>query len=279
MTNSYGPRRSRRALGALAALALALLGLLAGASAHADAGPPPAALPSAAQMTAVKVYFLRNGDELAVVHRVGSFTRAPAARSLRLLLAGPNAAERASGLTSAVPPKSAFRWVIRRGQVANVNLSSDFAPGVRLTLSPQVAEVVYTLTQFPTIKLVRFLIEGRKTEVLAETTGTTYALLGRQVLASYVPRIFLESPGFGEQVPSPIVIEGSALGSVLATLVDADGKLLARRLLVDRAETRRHFTVFLKYRVDVEQQGRLVLFKLEGARPGLQVTLPLTLVP
>lgn len=279
MTDSHGPRRSRQALAALAALALVVLGLLAGASAHADTGPLPAATPSAPRMTALKVYFLRSGGKLGVARRVVPFTPAPAAKSLRLLLAGPNAAERASGLSSAILPGSAVRWIIRRGNVANVNVSADFAPGRRLTLSPQVAEVVYTLTQFPTIKLVRFLIEGRRTQVVAERTGETFPLLGRQVLATYVPRVFLESPGFGEQVRSPIHLEGSALGSVLATLVDADGKLLAKHLVVDRAETRRHFTVFLKFRIDVEQQGRLVLFKLEGPRPGLQVTLPLTLVP
>jgi hypothetical protein len=115
--------------------------------------------------------------------------------------------------------------------------------------------------------------------VEAATTDQTFSLLGRQALAGYLPRVFLESPGFGEQVRSPLVLEGSALGSVFATLVGADGTLLAKHLLVDRAETRRPFTVFLTYKLAVEQQARLILFKLDGAKYVSQIELPLTLVP
>jgi hypothetical protein len=110
------------------AVAVLALGLVVGRVARADNGPPPAAKPVAPATRELRVFFLR-GEKLTVVHRVVPITLTPAARSLRLLLAGPSAVESRAGATTAIPAGSSIRWLIRRGNVANVNLSSDFAPG------------------------------------------------------------------------------------------------------------------------------------------------------
>ncbi len=70
------------------------------------------------------------------------------------------------------------------------------------------------------------------------------------------------------------------MGTILATLVDADGKLLSQGLLLDGAETRTRFLVKLRFSLPVAHLGRLILFKVDGRGTAvMQIELPLTLVP
>jgi immunoglobulin-like protein involved in spore germination len=78
------------------------------------------------------------------------------------------------------------------------------------------AEIVYTLTQFPTIKRVD--VAGRK--------GLT-----RDDFASYVPPILIESPAAGAEVPSTFRVSGTASvfeATLVVQLVRA-GKVVAKR--------------------------------------------------
>lgn len=252
--------------------------VVAAGAARADTGPLRAAKPAAPAPVEQRLYFLRDG-KLNVAHRSVPLSLTPAADSLRRLLAGPTAAERRSGLTTSIPSGSAVRWVRRGGNVANVNLSSDFAPGGDLVLGAQLAQVVFTLTQFPTLKLVRFFVEGKETQVAGSLPSRRFHVLGRHAVVSYLPAVFLESPGANRRVRSPLLIEGSAAGTILATVVGSDGKLLAQKLLISGAATRTRFRVKLGFRLSVEERGRLIVFKLDGGNTVSQVELPLTLVP
>jgi hypothetical protein len=80
----------------------------------------------------------------------------------------------------------------------------------------QQAEIVYTLTQFATIKRVD--VAGRR--------GLT-----RDDFASYVPPILVESPGAGAEVPATFHVSGSAsvFEATLVVELIRGGKVIAKR--------------------------------------------------
>ena len=80
----------------------------------------------------------------------------------------------------------------------------------------QVAEIVYTLTQFPTVQRVN--VAGR--------SGLT-----RDDFASYVPPIFIESPAPGAHVQPTVRVSGTAsvFEATLVVQLVRDGKVLAKQ--------------------------------------------------
>jgi hypothetical protein len=80
----------------------------------------------------------------------------------------------------------------------------------------QAAEVVYTLTQFATVKSVD--LGGRK--------GLT-----RDDFASYVPPIFVELPAAGAEVPGTFHVSGTAsvFEATLVVQLVRDGKVILKR--------------------------------------------------
>ena len=121
------------------------------------ATPPPATttttttstgeVPTVAAPTTLRVYFLRDG-EVAPVARTIPTTPAVATAALAALTKGPSAAERRLGLTTAVPiGGDAPPLLVARG-VAIVRLPPN-------ATRPELAQIVYTLTQFPTVHAVR----------------------------------------------------------------------------------------------------------------------------
>jgi hypothetical protein len=136
--------------------------------------PQPAAATQAAQRTgsfpsanSLDVWLVRNG-RLVEALRTHKPTRRVATAALAALLAGPTQSERASGLTTAIPGGTRLLGVTIANGVARVDLTSDFesAAGSR-SLQLRLAQVVYTLTQFPTVKAVRFSIDGSPVSVVA----------------------------------------------------------------------------------------------------------------
>jgi hypothetical protein len=80
----------------------------------------------------------------------------------------------------------------------------------------QAAEIVYTLTQFPTVQRVD--VGGRK--------GLT-----RDDFASYVPPIFVEVPAAGASVPGSFHVSGTAsvFEATLVVQLVRNGKVIAKR--------------------------------------------------
>jgi hypothetical protein len=84
------------------------------------------------------------------------------------------------------------------------------------TTQDQAAEIVYTLTQFASVKRVD--VGGR--------TGLT-----RDDFASYVPPIFVESPAAGAEVPGTFHISGTAsvFEATLVVQLVRDGKVILKQ--------------------------------------------------
>jgi len=156
----------------------------------------------------LRVVFL-SGGKVATAHRRVAPTRAVARAALEQLVAGPNATEQAAGYTSRVAPGTTIGSVTIADGVATVVLSPD------PTDTAARAQVVYTLTQFPTVRRVRF--------------GTGEAV-SRDDFRAVTPLVFVESVAPGDVVASPVTVSGEANtfeATVRIRVVGNDGSVLA----------------------------------------------------
>jgi germination protein M len=155
----------------------------------------------------------------------------PATAAMEALLAGPTAAEKAAGLTSAVPSGSRLLGLSIDGTTARIDLSSRFAAGGgSVSMQARVAQVVYTLTRFPTIRAVDFMLDGSLVEMLGGEGLILGAGQTRADWRAFEPAIFVESPGVGATLGGPFTLSGTAgvfEGSFAARLLDAGGGELA----------------------------------------------------
>ena len=191
-----------------------------------SASPSPSSSAAPAQ-TSLRLYFLR-GEKLGVAERRVAHTTMPATASVQALLAGPTGDERAAGLTSSVPEGTKLLGLTISGSTARVDLSEAFASGGgSLSMTARVAQVVYTLTRFPTVRRVEFLIEGQPVEALGGEGVPLAEAQRRTDWRGFEPNIFVESPGVGAVVSSPFVLSGTASvfeGTFQARLVDSSGR-------------------------------------------------------
>jgi hypothetical protein len=190
----------------------------------ASASPSPSASP---METTIRLYFLR-GEQLGVAERRVPQTTTPATAAMKALLAGPDETERAAGLGTTIPDDTRLLGLTIDKTLATVDLSEEYASGGgSLSMMSRIAEVVYTLTQYSTVRSVAFLLEGEPVEALG---GEGIALGDAQRRAdwrSFEPNIFVEAPGVGAVVSSPVTLAGTARvfeGSFIARLVDASGR-------------------------------------------------------
>lgn len=114
------------------------------------------------------------------------------------------------GLFTAIPSGTKLLGLDFAAGVATVDLSSEFGGGGgSLSLSARVAQVVYTLTQFPTAQTVAFRIDGKAgTEI-----GGQMILSSPQARSDWetmTPAILLESPLPGDTLMNPFEITGTA---------------------------------------------------------------------
>ncbi len=89
-------------------------------------GPTAAATPNTGPRVTLSVW-LERGGKLWLTKRTVPRTPAVAGAAVRRLFAGPNAAEAAAGVTTAVPPGSRLRGISISGSTATVDVSRAFA--------------------------------------------------------------------------------------------------------------------------------------------------------
>jgi hypothetical protein len=162
----------------------------------------------------VRVYFLRDG-KVAPVGREVAQTRAVAFAAIEELFAGPSATDHADGLTTALPANASPGAITLVGHVAVIDLPQLSRAAL--------GQVVYTLTQFPTVTGVR----------TARSLGDTKPLT-RADFEDVTPAILVESPLPHETVASPLRVRGTA-NTFEATfdvrLLDSAGKRLLQKVV------------------------------------------------
>jgi hypothetical protein len=190
----------------------------------------PATTTTSGATAFVHVYFLDGDAHLATGGREAHGADTPRA-ALDALLAGPTSLESDLHWSSAIPAGTKLLRLDVAGSTATVDLSGAFASGGgSASMLGRVAQVVYTLTQFPTIDHVKFALDGK----VVESIGGEGVVVGgegvdRSAFDAVLPRIFVESPTPGEQVTSPISVTGlnnTFENTVNYTVTDNDGLIL-----------------------------------------------------
>jgi spore germination protein GerM len=89
---------------------------------------------------------------------------------MQMLIKGPNADEQGKGLVSLIPADTEILSVIIRGETAYIDMSEEFqynGHGVE-GYAAQLHQIVWTATEFSSVKNVQLLIEGRRIDWLGE---------------------------------------------------------------------------------------------------------------
>jgi hypothetical protein len=218
-----------------------------------EPGPPPPPPfppsteppPPASETTALRLYFLREG-QVAAAGRTVPRTKAVAAAAVRELARGPVDEEVALGLSTEVPVSFTPELTLRDG-VLQVTGAEDLA-------REGVAQLVYTLTQFPTVRAV-------------ELAGERYT---RADFENLTPAILVESPTPGERVSSPLHASGTA-NTFEATfayeLTDPDGRIVAQDFATATSGSgqRGTFELTVPFTVDRTGLGELIVFERSAA--------------
>lgn len=127
---------------------------------------PPTPAPQATQF--VDVYFVKDGRYATTIARAVPATPEVATEAIKALIAGPTPAEAEAGLSSAVPTDTLLLGITIRDGKATIDLSKEFeAGGGSFGMIARLAQVVYTLTQFPTVESVEFWLDGRPVTVFS----------------------------------------------------------------------------------------------------------------
>jgi hypothetical protein len=207
----------------------------------------PGATTPRGQQRQLMLFLLDPSDhKLVAVTRAVESTEAVGAAVLRAL---------AEDADSEVPPNLALKIAAGDAQVTG----SDLSPAA-------LAQVVYTLTQFPTVKTVN---------------GKT-----RADVEGFVPPILVEHPTADQTVTSPLHVTGNA-NTFEATfeydLKDANGKLLSHnfKMATSGSGQRGTFDFTIPFTVDAAQDGTLVVFETsaeDGSRIHIR-EIPLRLEP
>ena len=277
---------------ALVALTLVYVTLAAGCDGDEPTPPPTTSETTTTtsqttpqESSSVAVYFLR-GEKVSPVRRTIAATPAVARTALTELLAGPTEEEVASGLRSAIPAGTALRDVSISGGVATVDLDGTFDDGGgSASMLGRVAQIVATLTRFPTVDRVAFRIDGRPVEAIGGEGVVVDPPIGRGAIEEQTPQILVESPLPGDAVASPIRLRGTANvfeATVSIDVKDETGKVVLRTFTTATSGTGTRGTFDTTLALP-GRQGKVTVVAYEASaedgRPLHVVEVPLTLVP
>jgi germination protein M len=200
----------------------------------------------AGEKLTLRAYFLRDGKVQPVAREVPK-TSAVAAAALGLLAGGPTDEERTDlGLTSALPEPDGDRLELRNG-VLHFNSRASYS-------SDALAQLVYTLTQFPTVRAV-------------EVGGKRYT---RADFEEQTPQILVDSPLPFQTLTSPLHATGTA-NTFEATfqyeLIDPQDRVAKQNFVTATSGNgvRGTFDFTQQFEVDKSGLGKLIVYEISAA--------------
>ena len=235
----------------------------------------------------LEVWFL-DGEQLVRQTRSLESTRLVATAAMKALLAGPSPAELASGLATSVPAGTKLLGISIKKGVATVDLTSQYqSGGGSLSMKARLAQVVYTLTQFPTVRAVLFHLDGEPVNVFSGEGIVLDHPVGRKDYEDLLPVITVDKPAAGERVTSPVDVSGSANvfeANVTVKVLDQTGKVVGHTFTTATCGTgcRGTYSVPVTFQVAHEQPGTIVVSDDDAAGTGTpphQVRIKVVLVP
>ena len=234
--------------------------------------------------------WLTRGEQLFAVMREGrAVPELPIGEvmlAVQQLLGGPNAAEAAAGVGTAIPEGTRFRELKVDDGTATVDLTSEYeSGGGSASMFARLAQVVYTVTEFPSVERVSFVLDGKPVDVFSGEGIVLEKPVTRADYEELLPPILVESPAIGAEVSNPVEVSGTANvfeANVTGRVLDQNGKELVSRFTTATCGTgcRGRFSIELPYQVAVDQPGTLVLSDDDAdgdGKPGFEVRIPVTI--
>ena len=268
-----------------------------GASSSPTAAPTPrptaTPAPAGAGTTVVRAYFVlgsfTDNEGLAPVLREVPQTKAVGTAAMRELLAGPDEAEMGArpAMYTAIPDGTTLLGISIADGIATVNLSQEFeSGGGSASMLARVAQVTYTLTQFPTVTGVRFQLDGVPVTALGGEGVVLDQPLGRDDFRDQLPAIFVDRPAWGASLGNPGTVSGEANvfeATFQVELLDAGGRALLGKTVTASCGTGcwGSFRTSLAYTVTRAQWGTLRVFE-SSAKDGSEINVteyPVWLTP
>ncbi len=232
----------------------------------------------AGDTTTLRVYFSRN-EKMGAATRVIPKTQEVGAAAMRALLQGPTSDEKQAGLVSNIPEGTTFLGLDIENGVATVDLSKEYeSGGGSLSMFMRLAEVVFTLTQFPSVEGVRFKLDGKPIEVLGGEGIIIDHPMSRLDFEDQSPAILVESPTVLNTVRSPLRVTGTANvfeATFRVQLIDSGGIEILDELVTATSGTgtRGTFDVTLTYPADFEAGlGSLIVY-FDSPKDGSKVVV------
>lgn len=235
----------------------------------------PGATPAATStgMTTVRSYFflgsfVDNAGLVPVLREIPN-TQAVGAAAMAELLKGPNDAELGArpAMYTDIPEGTRFLGLTIDNGVATVNLSKEFESGAGTASAiGRLAQVVYTLTQFPTVTGVSFQIDGVPKPVFGGDGTTFDGPVGREDYTDQLPAIFVDRPAWGGAPGNPARLVGVANvfeATFRAEILDGAGMTLASSSVMATCGTGcwGTFDVTMRYAIGVAGWGTLRVFE------------------
>jgi hypothetical protein len=148
----------------------------------------------------------------------------------------------------------------------------------------RIAQVVYTLAQFPTVTGVEFEVNGQGVTVLGGVP-----VQSPQTAAMYdglLPPITVQNPVIGQELTSPVTVSGTAdvfEAVVSVRILDSAGHEIARTFSTASCGTgcRGDYSVPLSYSVAQAEPGTIEVFETspKNGQPVNIQLIPVTLTP
>ncbi|MET8094411.1 Gmad2 immunoglobulin-like domain-containing protein [Micromonospora sp. NPDC005220] len=213
----------------------------------------------------IELWYIRAGL-LVPTRRTRPATVATSRLALTELAAGPSRAEAATGMTTLLPAGVEVTRIA--DGVATLRVPSVGDPATRRLRE---AQVVWTLTQFPTVRQVR--LDGA-------------APVDRADYADLLPPIVVTGPIPGERVSSPLVVTGTATvfeATVSVRVLDAAGREVATGFGTASCGSgcRGGYRVVVGWHTAREQEGTVEVYEV-SARNGARINtmaVPVILSP
>ena len=189
---------------------------------------------------------------------------------------------------SAVPTGTKLLGIAIHNGVATVDLTSEFQDGAgSRSMQMRLGQVVYTLTQFPTVQKVRFRLDGSPVNVFSSEGIVLGHPVGRNDYSDLLPAITVAKPAADSSVTSPVTVAGTAdvfEANVSVEVLNANGDVVGKTFTTASCGTgcRGTYSVPVTFKVAKAQSGTVVVHDDDAAgtgKPPHEVRVPVTLAP
>jgi hypothetical protein len=224
------------------------------------------------ETTGYQIWFTKDGN-LAPMWIEGEKTLGVLTEAMKLLLAGPPSG---SELETEIPASTEVLDLGFANGTATLDLSLQFAEDSADRV--RIGQIVYTLTQYPTVKKVILTVEGKPVPGAPpnpQRPGAAYEEI--------LPAIVVNRPTGLDPVTSPLTVSGTAdvfEANVTIKVLDEGGKELASTFTTATCGTGCRGTFAKRVEFDAEQGAKVTLVVQDDdadgdGKPSHEVRVPL----